>query len=316
MRSDNRDSSPGEPREPTGKRFDQSPRAVESVNETGARVRLLEDRYAGALYRAARRLTGCHEEAEDLVQETFTRAWRARATFRPGGNARAWLFAIMTNVRAEALRKARHAPPVADVSDGEFNEGLDDLECPVTRHIEGPEEAVLNAQPSEEVEAVLRQVPEHYRCAFLLAEVEHFSYQEISRMLGVPIGTVRSRVARGRCFLEQALWDYCVRSGVCRVPAPTTARGTWLPACRACLPADRYDAHGRRRCGRLGAGESAPRRLPGLLRPRRVAPASLADVLRRAARGARTQLVATAACGPGVGLLTRGSSGRGMKAWP
>lgn len=118
-------------REPTGKRFDQSPRGVESVNETGARVRLLADRYAGALYRAARRLTGCHEEAEDLVQETFTRPWRARATFRPGGNARAWLFAIMTNVRAEALRKARHAPPVADISDGEFNEGLDDLECPV-----------------------------------------------------------------------------------------------------------------------------------------------------------------------------------------
>lgn len=280
------------------------------------RVRLLADRYAGALYRAARRLTGCHEEAEDLVQETFTRAWRARATFRPGGNARAWLFAIMTNVRAEALRKTRHAPPVADVSDGEFNEGLDDLECPVTRHIEGPEEAVLNAQPSEEVEAVLRQVPEHYRSAFLLAEVEHFSYQEISRMLGVPIGTVRSRVARGRRFLEQALWDYCVRSGVCRVPAPTTARGTWLPACRAAC---------RRIATMLTAGVDAG--AWGQVK------AHLADCRACCDRVALHRRLWRTCCAqqpevrgpnslrqrlaePGVGLLTRGSSGRGMKAWP
>ncbi len=193
-------------------------------------LRTLIERYRDALYRTALRLTGHREEAEDLVQETLTRAWRARATFRPGGNGRAWLFAIMMNARAEAFRRARQAPAAAPVGE------IDDLPgrspgAYVPRHAQDPENQVMSGFLSEEIQAVLHQVPEQFLAAFVLADLEHFSYQEIHGILGVPLGTVRSRIARARRHLQQALWAYCVRTGECRGPAPAAATITWLPDC-------------------------------------------------------------------------------------
>ncbi len=198
--------------------------------EVDRHLRTLIERYGDALYRTARRLTRHREEAEDLVQETLTRAWRARATFRPEGNGRAWLFTIMMNARAEAFRRARQAPAAALVDE------IDELpgripETPVPRHAQDPEDAVLSGVLGEEIQAVLHQVPQQFLAAFVLADLEHFSYQEIHGILGVPLGTVRSRIARARRLLQQGLWAYCVRTGECRGPAPAAATITWLPDC-------------------------------------------------------------------------------------
>jgi RNA polymerase sigma-70 factor (ECF subfamily) len=201
-------------------------------NAADIHVGTLVEHCAGTLYRTALRLTGRREDAEDLVQETFARAWRSRATFRPDGNGRAWLFAIMMNVRAELFRRARHTPPVVY---GGVIDGADPPphapETSIPVFAESPEEATMNAVLSGEVEAVLRRIPEPFLAAFVLADLEHLSYQEIGQILGVPLGTVRSRIARARGLLRQALWDYCVRTGMCRVPPAPAAAAVWLPEC-------------------------------------------------------------------------------------
>lgn len=195
-----------------------------------AHLRVLLDRCRADLYRTALRLTRQHEEAEDLVQDTFARAWRARATYRPEENGRAWLFAIMMNARREALRRTRTGPATTTVAD------LADLpgnvpEASVPGHVQDPEDTVLGGLLSEDVEAVLHHVPEPCLTAFVLADVERFSYQEIHQILGVPLGTARSRIARARRLLQGALWAYCLRTGVCHGPAPAAATGRWLPGC-------------------------------------------------------------------------------------
>ncbi len=198
--------------------------------EVDRHLQTLIERYGGALYRTALRLTEHRDDAEDLVQETLTRAWRARATFRPGGNGRAWLFTIMMNARAEAFRRARQAPVAAPVG------GIDDLPgrspgAYVPHHAQDPENQVLSGVLGEEIQAVLHQIPEQFLAAFVLADLEPFSYQEIHGILGVPLGTVRSRIARARRLLQQGLWAYCVRTGECRGPAPAAATIAWLPDC-------------------------------------------------------------------------------------
>ncbi len=193
---------------------------------------MLMEQYASALYRTAVRLTRHREEAQDLVQETFTRAWRARATFRPEGHGQAWLFTIMMNARAEALRRAGKTPPLEHVEAGDELYLYDRIQAARrSGETADPAEAMFNALLSEEVETALQQIPEQFLAVFALADLEHFPYQEISQILGVPIGTVRSRLSRARHLLQQALWDYCVRTGVCRVPATDVAPGPWPPDC-------------------------------------------------------------------------------------
>ncbi len=208
--------------------LDDNPDSPEG--EVDRHLRTLIERYGDALYRMGLRLTRHRDDAEDLVQETLTRAWRARATFRPGGNDRAWLFTIMMHARAEAFRRSRTAPAAAPV--GEIDELPGRIpETSVPRHAQDPEDTVLGGVLGEEIQAVLHQVPEQFLAAFVLADLEHFSYQEIHGILGVPLGTVRSRIARARRLLQQGLWAYCVRTGECRGPAPAAATITWLPDC-------------------------------------------------------------------------------------
>jgi RNA polymerase sigma-70 factor (ECF subfamily) len=143
-----------------------------------------------SLYGTAYRMTRHPQDAEDLVQETFLRAYRAFDGFTPGSNIRAWLHTILQRVRVDSFRRASRRPRTVEL--------LDD----------GP--AVPPAQDTlargqEEVARALATVPEVFRAALVLRDVEDFSYQEIARILEVPIGTVMSRIHRGRALLRTAL---------------------------------------------------------------------------------------------------------------
>ena len=143
-----------------------------------------------ALYGTAFRLTRNAHDAEDLVQETFLRAFRGFDRYTPGTNIRAWLFTILYRTRTDAFRQAKHAPPTVEL--------LDD----------GP--AVPPAQDAlasggEEIARALDRLPEAFRTAVVLRDVDEFSYEEIARIMEVPIGTVMSRIYRGRALLRTAL---------------------------------------------------------------------------------------------------------------
>ncbi len=147
--------------------------------------------HARALYGTALRLTRNAEDAEDLVQETLLRAYRGFAGFRPGSNARAWLFTILHRVRTDMLRKRGRSPNTVEM--------LDEGPAVAPEH-----EAILTAG-NEDVQRALAEVPEVFRSALLLRDVEEFSYEEIAKILGVPVGTVMSRIHRGRAHLRRAL---------------------------------------------------------------------------------------------------------------
>jgi RNA polymerase sigma-70 factor (ECF subfamily) len=129
-------------------------------------------------------------DAEDLVQETMLRALRGFHRYTPGTNIRAWLYTILHRVRTDALRRAGRAP--------ETSELLDDGPA-----VPPPQDAL--AQGGEDLERALARVPEAFRVAVILRDVEDFSYREISQTLGIPIGTVMSRIHRGRASLRAAL---------------------------------------------------------------------------------------------------------------
>lgn len=144
-----------------------------------------------ALYGVAYRLTRNSHDAEDLVQETLLRAYRAFDTYRPGTNVRAWLFTILHRLRTDALRRRGRSPDTVEL--------LGDGPPVAPRH-----EAVLTSG-GEVVARALEAVPEVFRTAVLLRDVEGFSYAEIAGVLGVPVGTVMSRIHRGRALLRRAL---------------------------------------------------------------------------------------------------------------
>jgi RNA polymerase sigma-70 factor (ECF subfamily) len=166
------------------------------------------------LFAAALRLTRNRTDAEDLLQETYLRAYRGFAGFRPGTNLRAWLYRILTNTYINSYRKRQREPQV--VPDDSVEEWY--LYDRLSREGAGAsaEAEVLDALPDEDVQAALESLPEQFRMAVLLADVEGFSYKEIAEMLGIPIGTVMSRLHRGRRALERRLWDVVRERGMVR----------------------------------------------------------------------------------------------------
>jgi RNA polymerase sigma-70 factor (ECF subfamily) len=151
-----------------------------------------------ALYRAALRLTRNPAEAEDLVQETYLKAFRAAARFERGTNLRAWLFTILMNTHRNSRRDAAREP--VDV-DSELVEQAQDLPGRAAT----PEDLLLDAAMDVDVKAALDSLPATFRTAVWLRDVEEFSYAEIAGMLDVPIGTVMSRISRGRKLLHDQL---------------------------------------------------------------------------------------------------------------
>ena len=167
------------------------------------------------LYRIALQITRNPEEAEDLVQETFLRAFSRFHQFEPGTNFRAWARRILTNAHINRYRHERRGPAFV---------GLDDVTAQEDFHLSGdnaaredqPERAVFDHLQSEEVENAVRGLPEEFRQVLVLSDVEDFSYEQISRVLGIPIGTVRSRLLRGRRRLRQRLTRYALEMGFIR----------------------------------------------------------------------------------------------------
>lgn len=150
------------------------------------------------LYVAALRLTGNHTDAEDLLQETYLRAYRGFSGFEPGTNLTAWLYRILRNTFINTYRKRRKEPRTVSDSDRATSG--------VERNVEASAETtVIEAIADQRVQAALAALPEHYRRAVLLRDVEGFSYQEIAGIVGIPRGTVMSRIHRGRKALKVRL---------------------------------------------------------------------------------------------------------------
>jgi RNA polymerase sigma-70 factor (ECF subfamily) len=168
--------------------------------------------YAPQLYSAALRMTRNAADAEDLVQETYLRAYRSFATFTDGTNLRAWLFRILTNTFINSYRAKQRRPQETDLAD------VEDLY--LYRRIGGvgaalsAEDTLFDLFTDGEVKAALENLPEAFRLPVLLADVEQFSYKEIAEMLDIPIGTVMSRLHRGRKALQKALIDYATERGL------------------------------------------------------------------------------------------------------
>lgn len=174
------------------------------------------------LYGAALRLTRNPSDAEDIVQQTFLRAYAAFDQFQAGTNLKAWLYRILQNTFISAYRKQRREPQTVSADEGEDFSLYDRLaETQAT-----PEVQVLSRLPDTEVKVALESLPEQFRTAVLLADVEGFTYQEIADITDVPIGTVMSRLNRGRKALQRALWEYARTHGLVEEaePWPTPRR--------------------------------------------------------------------------------------------
>lgn len=163
------------------------------------------------LYAAALRMTRNRADAEDLVQETFLRAYRGFAGFQQGTNIRAWLYRILDNTNKNNFRKSERRPKEASMPEDADDWFLFDR---LADSADSAENQVLETIPDSDVKAALESIPENFRIAVLLADVEGFSYKEIAETLDIPEGTVMSRIYRGRKALQRALWETAVARGL------------------------------------------------------------------------------------------------------
>jgi len=168
-----------------------------------------------SLYSAALRMTRNPSDAEDLVQETYLKAYRAYPNFQEGTYLKAWLYKILTNTFINAYRAKRRRPEESDIED------VDELY--LYRRLAGSEAAdasrsaeddFLDHFTDDEVKAAVESLPEAFRIAVILADIEGFSYKEIAEITEVPIGTVMSRLHRGRRALQKALGQYGLERGL------------------------------------------------------------------------------------------------------
>ncbi len=175
------------------------------------------------LYSAAMRMTRNAADAEDLVQETYLKAFNAYERFEAGTNLKAWMYRILTNSYINAYRKKQRRPDESDIDD------IEDLY--LYRRLGGAESAVLSRSAEDEllemfgedeVKLALEDLPEHYRIPILLADVEGFAYKEIAEILDVPIGTVMSRLHRGRKQLQKRLYSFAEEHRLLPDPEPVS----------------------------------------------------------------------------------------------
>ena len=175
------------------------------AEESRDRARFEEEvlELADQVYRVARRLVSTREEAEDLVQETYARAFRSWRSYTPGTNLRAWIFRILTNLNIDRGRREQRAPATQPIEEGDYflynrleaDSGVDD------------EERIVERLSQDGIVDALSAVPHDFRDVIVLVDIGDFTYADAAQILDIPIGTVMSRLHRGRKSLEKALWE-------------------------------------------------------------------------------------------------------------
>jgi len=181
----------------------------------------------GQLYPAALRMTKNASDAEDLVQETVAKAYAAFHQFRPGTNLRAWLHRILANTFINGYRKRRREPAAqlgADFRD-EWQIGADPLSPPAR----SAESEAMDRLADSDILRALRDLPEEFRAAIYLADIEGYPYKEVAEIMGTPIGTVMSRLHRGRSKLREALASYAPRPATMERSLARPSRPRILP---------------------------------------------------------------------------------------
>src|SRR3989440_1713123 len=175
------------------------------------RVRFEEDALAlsDQVYRVARHLVGSREEAEDLMQETYARAFRSWRSFTPGTNLRAWLLRILTNLNIDRGRRLQRQPNQQPLEEGDYF-----LYNKLEETTDGPtdEERVVQRLSQNDVVSALSEVPHDFRDVVVLVDIGDFTYADAAQILDVPVGTVMSRLHRGRRILKQAMAESAVGS--------------------------------------------------------------------------------------------------------
>jgi len=188
------------------------PDATRIAADARDRIRFEEEALAlsDQVYRVARHLAGSREEAEDLVQETYTRAFRSWRSYQPGTNLRAWLLRILTNLNIDRGRRAQRTPPMQGLEANDYflYDRLSESDGGAS-----DEERVVERLSQDDIVLALSAVPHDFRDVIVLVDIGDFSYQDAAQILDIPIGTVMSRLHRGRRILKRELAESVLEEG-------------------------------------------------------------------------------------------------------
>lgn len=186
-------------------------REKESVEQRRKRFEADALQYMNQLYSAALRYTKNPADAQDLVQDTFAKAYVSFHQFEPGTNLKAWLYRILTTTFINTYRKDQRRPQLSDKELEDWQ--IADASSHTSDQGKSAEDVALENLPDSDIKRALAEIPEEFRIAVYLADVEGFSYKEIAEIVGVPTGTVMSRLHRGRKQLREKLTDYARELG-------------------------------------------------------------------------------------------------------
>ena len=176
--------------------------------------------YLDELFASAMRMTRQKEAAEDLISEVYAKAWKSFGQFSPGTNLRAWLYKILTNTYINHYRQKQRQPLMIDLDrpedpdTGTGGDLYDRILGASKSPFDNPDQALANRILDQDLKKSIDGLPDEFRLAVLLSDVQNFSYQEIADIMDIPIGTVRSRLWRGRRLLQRLLWKQAVEAGI------------------------------------------------------------------------------------------------------